>query len=77
MPQLILNQIEEVLVDKLKQRADLHGVSVEEEHRQILKDALLPPLERRSFTDYLLAMPNVGEDEDFERGRQIDRPITL
>ena len=68
MPQLILRQIEEKIVRKLKERAGQHGISVEEEHRRILREALLVPArKRRSFKDYLLSMPNVGEDKDFER----------
>lgn len=78
MPQLIVRQIEEKVVRKLKERAGQHGVSMEEEHRRILRDALLETSKKkRSFKDYLLSMPNVGEDKDFERGPQIDRPVDL
>lgn len=49
---------------------------MEEEHRRILREALLPPSRKKSsFKDYLLSMPNVGEDKDFQRGSQIDRPV--
>jgi len=42
---------------------------MEEEHRRILRDALLESSKkRRSFKDHLLSMPNVGDDKDFERG---------
>ena len=34
-----------------------------------------PTKRKRSFKDYLLSMPNVGEDKDFERGRRIARPV--
>ncbi len=78
MPQLIVRQIEEKVVRKLKERAGQHGISMEEEHRRILREALLGPhREKRSFKDYLLSMPNVGEDKDFERGPQIERPVEL
>ncbi len=78
MPQLIVRQIEEKVVKKLKQQAGDHGVSMEEEHRRILRKALLGTSKKRpSFKDYLLAMPNVGEDKDFERGPQIERPVDL
>jgi antitoxin FitA len=78
MPQLIVRQIEEKVVKKLKERAGQHGVSMEEEHRRILREALLGKAAKRpSFKDALLAMPNVGRDEDFARGRQIERPIKL
>ena len=78
MPQLIVRQIEERVVKKLKQQAGLHGVSMEEEHRRILREALLGQSKKRpSFKEALLAMPNVGDDKDFERGPQIERPVDL
>ncbi len=78
MPQLLVRQIEEKVVRRLKEQAGRRGVSMEEEHRRILREALLgPPRKKRSFKEFLLAMPNVGEDRDFERGRQIERPAEL
>jgi plasmid stability protein len=78
MPQLIVRQIEERVVKKLKEQAGQHGVSMEEEHRRILRESLLGQTARRpSFKEALLAMPNVGEDKDFERGLQIGRPAEL
>jgi len=78
MPQLLVRQVEEKLVRKLKEQAGQRGVSMEEEHRRILREALLgPSKKRRSFKEFLLAMPNVGEDGDFERGPQVDRPVEL
>ena len=78
MPQLIVRQIEERVVKKLKALAGLHGVSMEEEHRRILREALLGRSKKRpSFKEALLAMPNVGDDRDFERGPQIGRPVEL
>jgi antitoxin FitA len=76
MPQLIVRQIEEKVVKKLKKQAGAHGVSMEEEHRRILRASLLGKgAKRRSFKEALLAMPNVGKDRDFERGPQLARPI--
>jgi plasmid stability protein len=78
MPQLIVRQIEEKVVKKLKEQAGAHGVSMEEEHRRILRESLLGKASKRtSFKEALLAMPNVGKDTDFERGLQLDRPIRL
>lgn len=78
MPQLIVRQIEEKVVRKLKERAGQHGVSMEEEHRRILRNALLESSrKKRSFKDYLFSMPNVGEDKDFERSPQVHRPVQL
>jgi len=78
MPQLIVRKIEEKIVKRLKQRAGEHGVSMEEEHRRILRIALLGKgRATRSFKEALLAMPNVGKDKDFERGSQASRPVKL
>lgn len=72
MSQLIVRNLEAGLIYRLKQRAAEHGVSAEEEHRRILRQALLEPED--DFPDLkavLLAMPNAGEDEDFARLRQL------
>jgi hypothetical protein len=50
---------------------------MEEEHRRILREALLKkPRKRLSFKDYLLQMPDVGPDDLFERpldtGREVE-----
>ena len=75
MAQLIVRGIEEDVVRALKERAGRHGRSAEAEHREILREALAGrPAEDPKAV--LLAMPNVGEDEDFarirDRGRQVD-----
>lgn len=67
--QLIVRSIEEKVVTELKQRAARHGVSMEEEHRRILREALSHRGRgaRGSFKDHLVKMPNVGDDTLFER----------
>jgi plasmid stability protein len=78
MPQLLVRNVEDRVVKKLKQQATQHGVSMEEEHRRILRAVLLgSPKKRSSFKEFLLAMPNVGEDSDFERGPQLERSSEL
>jgi plasmid stability protein len=78
MPQLIVRKLEAKIVKKLKEQAGQHGVSMEEEHRRILRRALLgPPQKRPSFKAALLAMPNVGEDADFMRPRELPRAVEL
>jgi len=61
--------VDEEIVLALKQRAASHGRSAEAEHREILKATLLRP-KRRSLTELLAAMPDVGDDSDFERGTE-------
>lgn len=76
MAQLVVRNLEEELVKELKVRAARHGRSAEAEHREILRDALtLRP--RQSLKEYLRAMPDVGEDSDFERPHDLGRPVEL
>lgn len=78
MPQLIVRQIEAKVVKKLKERAGLHGISMEEEHRQILRQALLGrSIKSLSLKDHLRRMPDLGPDELFERDRSSHREIEL
>ena len=70
MARLIVRNLEPEVVTRLEERAGRKGRSVEEEHRAILREALLgtePKSPEMSFEQYLRAMPDVGDDEDFER----------
>ncbi|MCW7538228.1 DNA-binding protein [Aquabacterium sp. A7-Y] len=67
MADLLVCGLDDALVESLRKRAAASGRSVEAEHRSILSAALAHPA-RRSFIELLLAMPDVGRDEDFERG---------
>jgi plasmid stability protein len=71
MAQLIVRQLDDEIVTRLRQRAATHGRSTEAEHREILRQALLGPRRQQSLKEHLLAMPDVGTDEDF--GRMPDR----
>ena len=66
MANLIVRDIDESLVQTLKQRAAKHGRSAEAEHREILASVLRRPRKRR-LAELLAAVPNVGRDEDFVR----------
>lgn len=77
MPQLIVRKLEARVVKKLKEQAGQHGVSMEEEHRRILRRALLGSQKRPSFKAALLAMPNAGKDSDFVRKREMPRVVDL
>ena len=74
--QLVVRDIEEEVVRALKLSAARHGRSAEAEHREILRQALLPTKDRMPLKDFLLSMPDVGDDADFERiadhGREVD-----
>lgn len=73
MAQLIVRDLDDHLVQLLKERAASRGHSAEEEHRRILRAAL----QRRGMADYLQTIPNVGEDADFDRQPDLPRPVDL
>lgn len=72
--QLVVRDLPEALVKRLKERAVVHGRSAEAEHREILRAALAP---KRTFKEALLAMPDVGPDDDFARPRRTGRRVRL
>jgi len=80
------------VVRKLRLKAARDGVSMEEEHRRILRGALkvgpkkgralprkkiLPKRPKMNFKEFLLSMPNVGTDADFDRDRSLPRDVEL
>ena len=71
MPNLLVRNVDEDIVMALKAQAGEHGVSVEAEHRQILKTALHRP-KARTLIQVLLDMPNAGLDENFLRAGNQD-----
>jgi antitoxin FitA len=76
MAQLIVRNLDDKLVQALKQRAARHGCSAEAEHREILR-AALQPADRQDFKTWLTAMPDFGEDSDFDRIPMQPRDVDL
>ncbi len=76
MAQLLVRNLEDEVVNRLKVRAAERGISAEEEHRRILRAALLEP-GNRSFAELLREIPDVGEDSDFERPLDLGRRVDL
>jgi len=66
MGNLVVRNVDQSVIDALKERAGKHGISAEAEHRKILEVALLRP-KKKSFVDVLKLIPHVGDDADFER----------
>ena len=62
---LVVRNVDEDVVLALKQIAAAHGRSAEAEHREILRSVLKRP-PRRSVSEVLASMPNVGVDADFD-----------
>lgn len=78
MKQLLVRNLDEGLVRKLKTRARAHGVSAEEEHRRILKEALSRrPDKTPSLIEFLCASEVAPDIElDFGRSRKIEERDT-
>jgi plasmid stability protein len=74
MGQLIVRNLDDDLVRRLKIRAAERGHSAEEEHREILRQALAP-VAQMSLRDVLMAMPDVGDDADFRRNDDLGRTV--
>ena len=66
MADLLVRGVDDTLVHELKRRAGAHGSSQEAELRAILAAALTRPA-RRNLAELLSAMPDVGDDDDFQR----------
>lgn len=66
MANLLVRNVDDALVQSLREQAAAHGRSAEAEHREILAKALRKP-QRKTFAEVLMSIPNVGEDADFAR----------
>jgi len=83
MAQLLVRSVDALLVQKLKRRASEHGVSVEEEHRRILKEALRKPVaDKPSLIAFLLSdeaavHPEVELDIRRSREHESHREVSL
>lgn len=75
MAQLIVRNLEDEVVQALKRRAAEHQRSAEEEHRTILRAALLGQ-PKPDFKDFLMSMPT-GDDLDLSRDDSPVREIEI
>jgi len=73
MAQLVVRKLEDGLVRNLRERAARAGVSMEEEHRRILRAALQRRRAPLDFKEHLLGIPAGGPDRLFERKRTTGR----
>lgn len=64
MTQFIVRNVPDEVAEALRRRASQRGRSVEAEHREVLREALLPVVDFKAF---LRSMPDVGVDADFVR----------
>jgi plasmid stability protein len=77
MAQLVVRRLETKVVVELRKRAARSGRSIEAEHREILRAALLPARGRKSLKELLQQMPDVGSDADFARPPSRPRRVRL
>jgi plasmid stability protein len=79
MTQLLVRNLEPTVIKRLKERARLHGVAVEEEHRRILREVCLAPIQKVSLIDFLRNPENTASptvELNLERSREIEsRPL--
>jgi plasmid stability protein len=79
MTQLLVRNLEPTVIKRLKERARLHGVAVEEEHRRILREVCLVPVQKVSLIDFLRNPENAASptvELNLERSREIEsRPL--
>lgn len=75
MGQLLVRDLNDTIVARLKERAKRHGISAEEEHRRILKEALLnEPSRKPTLIEHLLAEEHAVESEE---ELELERPKTI
>ena len=79
MPQLLVRKIEKAVVVSLRKRASAQGISVEEAHRRVLRDALVaeqsPP--HINFLEYLKNIPKDDDGIKFTRRRDLPRKVDI
>jgi plasmid stability protein len=74
MAQLLVRNLETAVVQKLRSRAAVQGVSVEEAHRRLLRTVLLgdSPSPPSNFIEYLRSIPP-EETIEFTRAKDFPR----
>jgi plasmid stability protein len=81
MTQLLVRNLEPAVIKHLKERARLHGIAVEEEHRRILREACLAPIQKVSLINFLRNPENAASPSlelDLDRSREIEsRPLNF
>lgn len=79
MTQLLVRNLEPMVIKRLKERARLHGIAVEEEHRRILREVCLAPVQKVSLIDFLRNPENAAAPDvelNLECSREIEsRPL--
>ena len=69
MSQLLVRKVDPQTIRKLKARARAHGVSTEEEHRRILREALSRPSTGKPSLIEFLSSTEVAPEVELDIGR--------
>ena len=81
MADLVVRNLEEEVVQRLREEAVREGVSAEEAHRRLLRRELLKDSdgERMTIKEFLLTMPDFPDEYEpfFERQCGENRPVDL
>jgi plasmid stability protein len=72
MIQLLVRKVDPQTIRKLKARASAHGVSTEEEHRRILREALSRPNNGKPSLIEFLSSTEVTPEVELEIGRSTE-----
>jgi antitoxin FitA len=74
MAQLLVRNLDEGLVKRLRLRAAEHGISAEEEHRRILISALTDDGRATcNFKDHLMGLSEAASTIEFDRPRGVSK----
>ena len=77
MPQILIRQLDDSVVRKLRAKAAAEGVSAEEEARRILRRSLVGEVPEMPLLDFLRTMPAVDDDRIFARRKRKPRRVAL
>ena len=77
MPQILIRKLDDAIVHKLRAKAAAEGVSAEEQARRILRHSLLGETSSLSLIDFLRTMPEVDDDQLFDRPKHKPRKVAL
>jgi plasmid stability protein len=77
MPQILIRQLDDSIVRKLRAKAAAEGVSAEEEARRILRRSLVGEVPEMPLLDFLRTMPAVEDDRIFARPKRKPRRVAL
>ncbi|HSH40351.1 MAG TPA: hypothetical protein VK993_16375 [Chthoniobacterales bacterium] len=77
MPQILIRQLDETIIRKLRAKAAKEGVSAEEEARRILRRSLVGDVPEMPLLEFLRTMPDVDDDRIFDRRKRRQREVDL